>query len=171
MAIVKASYTKSPEGAKASIRYIAHRPGREGEQTSRVLWTGEGRLDRQTAYLLIDQAPSGSTFYRFAISPDPKQEDTHKDLYLRSITEATMDRLEERIGKPVAWVAATHNDHSPHRHVHLVAVVQGRLNPDDLRSLTSRATQECREQRLERDAVRQAQRKREEEQQWDWAWY
>ena len=171
MAIVKASYTKSREGAKATIRYIAHRPGREGEQTNRLLWTGEGKLDRQTAYQLIDQAPASSTFYRFAISPDLRHEDSHKDLYLRSVTEATMERLEERVGKPVAWVAATHADHAPNRHVHVVAVLQERLRPDDLRSLTHRATQECREQRLERDAVREAQRGREEELQWDWVLY
>ncbi len=84
-----------------------------------------------------------------------------------------MDTLEERIGTPVTWIATTHTAHGTncHRHAHVVAVVHGRLNPDDLRSLTHRATQVCQEQRLERDAVRQAQREREEEQQWDWAWY
>ena len=79
-----------------------------------------------------------------------------------------MEALAERTGKPVTWVATTHADHAPHRHVHVVAVVRGRLSRDDLRSLTDRATQECREQRLERDAVREAQRHREEEQPWGW---
>ena len=79
-----------------------------------------------------------------------------------------MEEVAERTGKPVAWVATTHADHAPHRHVHVVAVVAGRLSREDLRSLTDRATQECREQRFERDAVRAAQRAREEEQQWDW---
>ncbi len=168
MAIVKASYTKNPAGAKAAIRYIAHRPTQEQERTSRPLWTTEGPLEKTEAYQLIDQAPADSTFFRFAISPDPRREDGPRDLYLRSVTEATMEAVAERTGKLVAWVATTHADHAPHRHVHVVAVVQGRLSRDDLRSLTDRATQECLEQRFARDAVREAQRAREEEQQWDW---
>ena len=168
MAIVKASFTTSPEGAKAAIRYIAHRPAREQERTSRPLWTKDGPVEKHEAYHIIDQAPTGRFFYRFAISPDPRREDGPRDLYLRSVTEATMEEVAERIGKPVAWVATTHADHAPHRHVHVVAVVEGRLSREDLRALTDRATQECREQRLERDAVREAQRAREEEQQWDW---
>ncbi len=168
MAIVKASYTRSPAGAKAAIRYITHRPAREQERASRPLWTMEGPVEKREAYHLIDQAPADSFFYRFALSPDPMREDTHKDLYLRSIAEATMEELAERTGKPVAWLAATHADHAPHRHVHVVAVVEGRLSREDLRSLTDRATRECLEQRFERDAVREAQRAREEEQQWDW---
>ena len=155
-------------GAKASIRYIAHRPAREQARTSRQLWTKDGPVEKREAYQLIDQAPTGSTFYQFAISPDPRCEDGPRDFYLRSVTEATMEEVAERIGKPVAWVATTHADHAPHRHVHVVAVVQGKLSREDLRSLTDRATQACREQRFERDTVRAAQRAREEEQQWDW---
>jgi len=32
MAIVKASYTRSRSKIKAALRYIVHRPGREGER-------------------------------------------------------------------------------------------------------------------------------------------
>ena len=168
MAIVKASYTKSVGGAKAFIRYIAHRPAREQERTSRQLWTKDGPVEKREAYQLIDQAAAGSFFFRFAISPDPRHEDGPRDLYLRSVTEATMEEVGERTRKSVAWVATTHADHSPHRHTHVLAVVQGRLTSADLRTVTQRATKECREQRFERDAVREAQRVREEEQQWDW---
>ncbi len=168
MAIVKASYTKSVGGAKAAIRYIAHRPAREQERITRELWTKDGPVEKTEAYHLIDQAPAGSFFYRLALSPDPTREDTHHDLYLRSVTEATLEEVAERTGKPVAWVATIHADHAPHRHVHIIAVVHGKLQREDLRAVTNRATQECREQRFERDAVREAQRHREEEQQWDW---
>ena len=34
MAIVKATYTKSSGGAKASIRYIEHRPGKDNEKVT-----------------------------------------------------------------------------------------------------------------------------------------
>ncbi len=39
MAIVKATYTKSRGGAKASIRYIEHRPGKDGDKITRNLFT------------------------------------------------------------------------------------------------------------------------------------
>jgi hypothetical protein len=80
MAVVKVSYTKEPGAAKATIRYIAHRPGTEHERTNRELWTGDGKLTRQEAYQLIDQAPAGSTFFRVVLSPDPRLEDREREL-------------------------------------------------------------------------------------------
>src|SRR2546423_10561886 len=128
MAIVKATYTKSSGGAKASIRYIEHRPGKDNAKINRTLFGMDGAMGRWQAYAMIDEAEKGSLFFRFVISPDPKQEDTERDLFLREITEKTMLSLEERIQREVQWVAATHDDHAPHRHVHIVAVVPGRLH-------------------------------------------
>ena len=54
MAVVKASYTRNPEGAKASIRYIAHRPAREQGRTNRQLWTTDGPVEKREAYHIID---------------------------------------------------------------------------------------------------------------------
>src|SRR5947199_1892686 len=116
MAIVKATYTKSSAGAKASVRYIEHRPGQDGEKITRNLFGIDGLMGRWQAYQLIDEAEKGSFFFRFVISPDPKAEDSEKDLFLREITEQTMQSLEERLQKPLQWVAAEHNDHAPHRH-------------------------------------------------------
>src|SRR5947209_10850808 len=116
MAIVKATYTKSNAGAKASIRYIEHRPGKDGEKINRTLFGSDGAMGRWQAYRLIDEAEKGSLFFRFVISPDPTQEDREKDLHLREVTEQTMLRLEERIHKQISWVAAEHDDHAPHRH-------------------------------------------------------
>ena len=42
MAVVKATFTKSRGGAKASIRYIAFRPGKNGEEMSRQLFGHDG---------------------------------------------------------------------------------------------------------------------------------
>src|SRR5712691_3927097 len=97
MAIVKATYTKSSGGAKASIRYIEHRPGKDGEKITRNLFGIDGLLGRWQAYRMIDEAEKGSYFFRFVISPDPKGEDTERDLHLREITERTMNALEERV--------------------------------------------------------------------------
>src|SRR5712691_8550695 len=97
MAIVKATYTKSSGGAKAGVRYIEHRPGKDGEKIHRTLFNGDGAMGRWQAYQMIDEAEKGSFFFRFVISPDPKAEDTDKDLHLREITERTMNALEERV--------------------------------------------------------------------------
>src|SRR5205823_15100425 len=118
MAIVKATYTKSRGGAKASIRYMQHRPGKDGDKSTRNLFGSDGLMGRWQAYRMIDEAEKGSYFFRFVISPDPKTEDTDKDIFLREITEQTMLRLEERVQKQLSWVAVEHSDHAPHRHIH-----------------------------------------------------
>jgi len=169
MAIVKATYTKQSAGAKASIRYIEHRPGKDGEKITRTLFGWDGAMGRVQAYRMIDTAEKGSIFFRFVISPDPTREDRAKDLHLREITEQTMHTLEERLHKQIAWVAAEHNDHAPHRHVHIVAVVPGRLQVQDFQSLRQTATEAALFQRHERDLLQEhKERERErEEAQWE----
>src|SRR5436190_24275797 len=117
MAIFKATYTSKAAGAKASIRYIEHRPGKDNAKITRTLWGIDGKMERKEAYQMIDEAEKGSLFFRFVLSPDPAKEDTDKDLFLRDITEHTMHTLEDRFGTNIAWVAASHLDHAPHRHV------------------------------------------------------
>jgi hypothetical protein len=167
MAIVKATYTKSSKGAKASIRYIEHRPGKEGAKITRTLFGSDGKMEREEAYRMIDEAEKGSVFFRFVISPDPKQEDTEKDLHLREVTEQTMQALEERLHKEVQWVAVEHNDHAPHRHVHVVAVVPGRLQAQDFQLLRQAATAAALEQRRQRDLAREQQAREQEGAQWE----
>src|ERR1700730_1893233 len=155
MAIVKATYTKSSGGAKASIRYIEHRPGKDNAKINRTLFGTDGAMGRWQAYRMIDEAEKGSLFFRFVISPDPKQEDTERDLFLREITEKTMLSLEDRLHREVQWVAATHDDHAPHRHVHIVAIVPGRLQVQDFQALRQTATGAALAQRQERDLAQQ----------------
>jgi hypothetical protein len=157
MAIVKASYTTIPAGAKASIRYIEHRPGKGGAKITRNLFGIDGLMEKYQAYRLIDEAEEGSKFYRFILSPDPKQEDTKRDLHLRDMTEKTMQTLMARLKQEVAWVAAEHDDHAPNRHVHVVAVVKGRLYPQHFEAMRQRATEAALFQRKERDLAREHQ--------------
>ena len=167
MAIVKASYTKKKASAKAAIRYIAHRPGKDGKNVTRTLFGSDGAMERRLANRMIDEAEKGTVFFRFVISPDPTNEDTHKDLFLWEITEHTMRALEERLQKDVLYVAAEHNDHAPHRHVHVVALVTGRLTPPDFQTLRSAATQAALAQRKERDLAREQKEREREEAQWE----
>src|SRR5258708_507119 len=168
MAIVKATYAKNSATAKASIRYIAHRPGKEHARIARTLWGIDGVMERRQAYRMIDEAEKGSIFYRFVLSPDPKGEDSGRDLSLREITEKTLFTLEDRLHTQVQWVAAEHNDHAPHRHVHVVAIVPRRLQVKDLQSLRRAATEASLEQRRERDQAHEAQQRRNaQEAQWE----
>ena len=169
MAVVKANYCKKGEGererAKATIRYIQHRPGKDKERIYRNLFGIDGYMGRWQAYRMIDDAQKGRYFYRVIINPDPVNEDKERDLPLRGIVEYTMQILEERTNTPVQWVAAVHDDHTDKRHIHALAVVKGRLNRNDLEALIKAATQEAQLQREARDLMREAeayQREREE---------
>ncbi|MFZ3168422.1 MAG: hypothetical protein WA130_12460 [Candidatus Methanoperedens sp.] len=75
MAIVKANYTKSNVNIKASVRYIQNRKGKDGQKVMRTLFGLDGIMERGEAYDIIDEAAEGTKFFRFVISPDPKQED------------------------------------------------------------------------------------------------
>ncbi len=166
MAIVKTNYTKSRAGAKAAIRYIQHRPGKDGSKITRTLFGHDGVMGRQQAYRMIDEAGKGTVFYRIVISPDPATEDTQKDLHLWEITEQTMVQLEERLQKEIQFVAAEHNDHAPHRHVHVLALIAGRLQKQDLEALRSAATEAALVQRKARDLALEQQQREREEAQW-----
>ncbi len=167
MAIVKATYTKEKTGAKAAIRYIAHRPGKDGATITRTLFGSDGVMGRRHAYRMIDAAEEHTFFYRIAISPDPLREDTHKDVHLWELTEQTMMALAERLQQDILYVAAEHTDHAPHRHVHVLALVPQRLTKSDLAALRSAATDASVLQRQARD-VALAQHRREQEVEHEW---
>ncbi len=151
MAIVKANYTKSSVNIKASVRYIQHRRGKDGQKTYRTLFGIDGELKREEAYTLIDEAKKGTRFFRLVISPDPKIEDTGKDLNLREITEKTIIGLGKRLQQTIQFIGAIHNDHAPHRHVHVIALISGKLTRNDFALLREIATEESLFQRQERD--------------------
>lgn len=159
MAIVKANYVKRGKGergrAKATIRYITHRRDRDGHTVTRELFGYNGSLTKAQTYRMIDEARRGTIFYRIVLSPAPKQEDRYQDLNLRDLTLDTMLRLEERLGKPVQFVATLHDDHAPHRHVHTLVLVQGkRLTREDFQALRLEATERALSQRRLLDRIR-----------------
>ncbi|SRR6266516_2968585 len=135
--------------------------GNGRERITRTLFGWDGAVDRQDAYRMVDEAEKGSSYFRIKISPDPKTEDTKRDLHLREVTETIMQTFEERIRRPVQWVAAEHDDHTPKRHVHVLAVSRGRLNRQDLHSVIQKATQACLEQRKALDLAQEQTQERE----------
>jgi hypothetical protein len=167
MAIVRAvSYTRNVKAAKAIIRYIQHRTGREKEKMFRQLFRSTGEMARMDAYELLDAAEKGSVFFHFVISPHQETEDTAKDLDLRSLTTQTMLALQEQIGSRVPFTAAIHDDHTDLRHVHLVACVQSRLGVEHFKTMRDAATQEALTQRQEKDLGREQQQQQQEGGQW-----
>ena len=151
MAIFKANYVKRGKTAKAlakaTVRYNQHRPGKDGERITRTLFGSDGVMTRHEAYQMIDEAQKGSLFYRFVLSPDPKREDNNHDLDMRDIARQTILALEESIGEPILWVGAIHDDHAPHLHAHLVAIVPTRLYVKELDMLRQATTEAALEQR------------------------
>ena len=162
MAVFVMNFTKSRGAAKANIKYIQHRPGKDRAKVTRTLFGWDGAMGRYEAYRMVDEAEKGSSYFRIKISPDPKTEDTKRDLSLREVTETIMQTFEERIRRAVQWVAAEHDDHTPKRHVHVLAMARGRLNREDLQAIIQKATQACLEQRRELDRVQEQAWEREE---------
>ena len=153
VAIVKASYTRKAGAGKANIRYIQNRAGRDGAKITRTLYGVDGKMERTEAYQMIDEAPKESYFYRLIINPDPKKEDTHRDIYVSKVTEKTMRGLEGRLGKQFQWVASLHDDHTELRHVHILAVLPRKLGINDLTAVRNMATEAALDQRRERDNI------------------
>ena len=58
MAVVKAKFVKrgaqEKKRAKAALRYIQHRPGKDGEKIIRTLFGRDGAMERSDAYRMID---------------------------------------------------------------------------------------------------------------------
>src|SRR3712207_4443209 len=102
---------------------------------------------------MIDEAAKGTIFFRFVISPDPATEDTHKDLHMWEITEHTMMGLAEHLQTDILYVATEHADHAPHRHVHVLALLPGKLAKQDLQLLRETATAASQLQRRARDVA------------------
>lgn len=171
MAVVISNFVKRGKVGnrriKATIRYIENRSGRDGAKITRILFGNDGAMTRHQSYQMIDEAEKGSIFFRIVITPDPNGEDKPKDLNLRDITDQTMQQIERQIKQQVAWVAAEHSDHAPHRHVHAVAIVRGKLFTPDLEAIRQRATDAALFQRKERDLAREQQARELEEVQWE----
>ena len=151
MAIVRANYVKrgknERKGAKANIRYIQERPGRDKEKLTRTLFGAAGSMGRYEAYQFINDAPKGTYFYRLKLSPDPAKEDTKRDLHMQKLTRQMMQGLEARLKTAIPWAGALHDDHTDIRHVHILTAIPRRLQRYELDALIRDATTICREQR------------------------
>lgn len=67
MAVVKANFIKRDKydknKAKAHIRYIQHRQGKDGERIIRTLFNNDGTMEREEAYRMIVRQESAMFFF------------------------------------------------------------------------------------------------------------
>ena len=162
MAIVKVSFVKPGKnvraGAKANIRYIQNRRGKEGAKITRTLFGSDGLMGRLEAYRMIDEAEQGSRFFRVIINFDAKAEDTERDLQLEAVLQNVIHGLEENLKRYVSYVGVVHDDHTPLRHIHALVIAKERLLP--VQQMRHTATQICLEQRRVRDLLHEQVRER-----------
>src|SRR5205814_297809 len=100
VAVFKNKFVRKAGAAKAHIRYIQNRAGKDGQKITRDLFCSDGTVTRREVYEMIDKAEKGSVFFKFVINPDSKTEDTKRDLHLQQIAEETMTAVTEAVKKP-----------------------------------------------------------------------
>jgi len=113
--ILRHTYTRNRDTARAGLRYYQMRPRGEGEPP-RSLFTKEGAVSRAEAYHLLDANQARSYLaHRLMLSPavDAQPED------LRALTRYVMVALEKEKGMTLHWVAVEHHN-TEHPHVHVV---------------------------------------------------
>ncbi len=152
--ILRHTYTRDRDTARAGLRYYQMRPRGEGEPP-RSLFTKDGTISRAEAYRLLDARQArGYLAHRLMLSPaaDEQPDD------LQAFTRHVMNELEKEKGMPLHWVAvAHHNTEHPHIHVLLCGGGEGRcgqrrevrLNRADHARLREGGREYCRAERDE----------------------
>jgi hypothetical protein len=141
VAISKLSFTKQPQGIKASLRYYVHRPEQSTKHVTREIFGRDGRISKYDAYRMIDRVGQGTTFFRLIISPDKLLEDRDRRLNMREVTAETMQKLQKIIGskRPLNYIGIEHTN-TENRHVHAIFFHRGRISRKQLRELRTAAT-------------------------------
>jgi hypothetical protein len=133
--IVKTNYRHADKGglkaAVGSINYYAHRRDREGQIVERSGFSREqDGLNTQEMQNLIQQGEE-QYFYRMVLSPGAEKD---SDVDLQDWTRDTLLELEEKYGD-FPYIAIEHRDQTDFAHVHVVMVVDKKLDRDDLENL------------------------------------
>ncbi len=113
--ILRHTYTRSRDTARAGLRYYQMRP-RGDEEPPRSIFGADGAMTRDEAYRLLDRHQArGYLAHRLLLSPaaDERPED------LRDLARHVMRELERDKGQALHWVAVEHRN-TAHPHVHIV---------------------------------------------------
>lgn len=117
--IIKHSYIRQGEGsigqARAHIRYLQHRPGKDLENAPYRQFFDRSQSDISCAHVfkrVDEQQPYGALIHKIIISPATPDAD------LRSYTRHIMHALDQSTGLSLEWYAIEHrNTSQPHCHV------------------------------------------------------
>ena len=153
--ILRHTYTRNRDTARAGLRYYQMRPRGEGEPP-RQLFTQEGTVSREAAYRLLDTRQADRFLaHRLVLSPAPGEEPAD----FRAFTRQVMGELEKQQGLNLHWVAVEHH-HTEHPHVHVVLCGGGeeregrvrevRLDREDHAHLREYGREYCRTEARER---------------------
>src|SRR4051812_33281551 len=72
------------KAAKKTLGYNQTRKGKDGVEIERKLFGKGGPLTREQVEWQIDNAPENTYFFRWKLSPDPKEENANKPLIFGS---------------------------------------------------------------------------------------
>ena len=153
--ILRHTYTRSRDTARAGLRYYQMRPRGEDEPP-RQLFTQAGMVSREAAYRLLDTRQADRFLaHRLVLSPAPGEEPED----LRALTRQVMGELENTRGLTLHWVAVEHH-HTAHPHVHVLLCGGGedregrvrevRLDREDHAYLREYGREQCRTEARER---------------------
>lgn len=148
--ILRHSYTRNRDTARAALRYYQLRPRGEDEPT-RAIFGPDGTLSRAEAAQLIDaQQPPGGRYLAHRLMLSPGDDERPEDL--RAMTYRAMHGLAREKEHNLAWVAVEHrNTDQPHVHILLAGggerdgtVREVRLGREDHTQLKADAAEYCR---------------------------
>lgn len=133
--IVKTNYRHAQSGglqaALGSIIYYSNRRDRDGERVSRSGFSrDEDGLDVAAMSALI-QGGEGQLYYRMVLSPGAERD---TDVSLKDWTRDMMLELEQKYSD-FPYVAIEHRDQTDYAHVHVVMVLDKKLDREDLDKL------------------------------------
>jgi len=128
--ILRHTYTRNRDTARAGLRYYQMRPRGEGEPP-RLLFTTDGTVSRAEAYHLLDAHQArGYLAHRLMLSPaaDERPED------LQAFTRHVMGELEKEKGMLLHWIAVEHHN-TDHPHVHVLLCGGGEDGRGEMREV------------------------------------
>ena len=158
--ILRHTFTRSRDAARAGLRYYQLRPRGE-EEPPRQIFDRERTLTRAEAHRLLDEHQVGGGYLVHRLMLSPEAGETPADL--RAMARRTLRQLEHEKGAALHWVAVEHHN-TAHPHVHILLAgggdragddgarrVEVRLDRADHARVKADARAYCREEARDRD--------------------
>ncbi len=146
MAIVKAKFLPIRRSggiyATNSLRYALERDSEVDNAQERIAFDGDRDSISALEALEEIEGAEGKYYYHLILNAG----DGRSDVDLQDWTKETMANLENSLdeqgkGDNLKWMAVEHNDHADHDHVHVVLILEHKLDRDDLNDLREFTTE------------------------------